>query len=170
MIRTESITSVATVAGIVFGLITAGIGVLSYKKTNENNFDVRTFESKKPFFEKQIDFYVDAMETVSKIATDSASVPEDTNHFWKIYWGRMGAVEDRGVDRAMVMFGQKLKQRETLKLAAGKTMEPECLHQASLLLAHCVKKSWEQTWRVSLGDAPEMPCEDSSFEAVRACQ
>jgi hypothetical protein len=69
MTRTESITSAATVAGIVVGLITAGLGVASYYQTNRNNFEARSFESKKPFFEKQSEFYVDAMETASKIAT-----------------------------------------------------------------------------------------------------
>jgi hypothetical protein len=81
----------------------------------------------------------------------------------------MGAVEDRGVDRAMVLFGDKLTEREKLKRAGGKTMEPRCLQLASLVLAHCVKKSWEQTWRVSLGDTPEMPCEESSLAAVSVC-
>jgi hypothetical protein len=56
-------------------------------------------------------FYFDAVEVVSKIATAPRSQSiDDIDHFWKIYYGRLAAVEDNLIDRAMVLFGDKLKK------------------------------------------------------------
>ncbi len=93
-------------------------------------------------------FYVEAMETVGKIATSESPAKEDLDRFWQLYWGRLGSVEDSQVDRAMVLFGNMIEP---------KLMPQRCLRIASLLLAHCVKSSWARTWQVKLDDPPEYP-------------
>ena len=45
----------------------------------------------------------------------------------------------------------------------------QCLQRTSLLLAHCVKKSWADTWNVKLDDPPEFPCTNESFDDVKRC-
>jgi hypothetical protein len=99
------------------------------------------------------------METVSKIATSTSPAKDDVDHFWTIYWGRLGAVEDKNVDRAMVLFGKKLTNKSSA----------DCLKNNSLLLAHCVKQSWADTWNVNLSPPTELPCNEPSFELVAGC-
>jgi hypothetical protein len=74
---------------------------------------------KKPFFEKQMTFYVDAMETVSKLANSDPTEAGVVDHFWEIYWGRLAAVEDTQVDRAMVIFGKNLTAKSAKGLLPG---------------------------------------------------
>jgi hypothetical protein len=162
----ESAPSYAAAFGIIFGAITAMLGVASYREQVASSRDqadkelaARVFEAQKPFFEKQTEFYVEAMETVSKIATSASPAKDDLDHFWALYWGRLAAVEDTNVDHAMVVFGNKLK-------SGAPQM---CLQQSSLLLAHCVKQSWADTWKVQLSLPPEVPCGDQSFNGVEAC-
>jgi hypothetical protein len=165
----ESIASIATVLGIIVALVTAVVGVLSYRATTRNDDAARTLESKKPFYERQIAIYVDAMDAASRIATHGESAPADVDKFEQLFWGRMGAVEDEDVDKAMVLFRTKLAEREEQK-QGGKPLAPKCLQLASLLLAHCVKKSWASTWKVTLTDPPELPCGGESFKSIFACR
>jgi hypothetical protein len=155
----DYVPAYAAVIGIVVGLTTAIVGVASYREQARKDLATRDFESKKPFFDKQIEFYVDAMETVSKIAVSESPTKDDIVHFWTIYWGRLAAVEDEDVDKAMVIFGKKLDSKSPAK----------CLQDNALLLAHCVKKSWENTWKVPLGEPPELPCNAQSFQIVDRC-
>jgi hypothetical protein len=156
----EVASSYATIAAIIGGFITAWVALCNYSLQREKEIFSRERETKKPFFEKQAEFYFDAVEVVSKIATGSPQPSnEDIAHFWKIYWGRLAAVEDNFVDNAMVLFGNKLTEKS-----------PKCcLNDASLLLVHCVKKSLEDSWKVQLGAPPEFPCEEASFQQVKAC-
>jgi len=156
----ELIQTYAPVTGIIFGLITAIVAVATYRETANKDLEARNFEAQKPFFEKQMEFYIDAVETVSKIATGVSPDKADVDHFWKIYWGRLAAVEDTSVDRAMVIFGGKLNNEKS---------STHCLRQSSLLLAHCIKRSWADSWRVTLAPPPELQCDESSFEAVAKC-
>jgi len=155
----ETLSSLATFGGILAGLLTAVAAIVSYEEQSNKDLAARAFEAKKPFFEKQMTFYVDAMETVSKLANSDAPEAGVVDHFWEIYWGRLAAVEDTQVDRAMVIFGKKLNAK----------VPKVCLQQVSLLLAHCVKKSWADTWQVTLDIPPELPCTGDSFAAVERC-
>jgi hypothetical protein len=137
----EVASSFATIAAVIGGLITAWGAILNYRyQSDMNNFVkekeifARERETKKTFFDKQSEFYFDAVEVVSKIATTFPNQSKgDIANFWKLYWGGLAAVEDNLVDNAMVLFGEKLDE----KSSTG------CLQDASLLLAHYVKKSLE---------------------------
>jgi hypothetical protein len=164
----EVASSYATIAAIIGGLITAWVALANYRLQSDNEnlatekeIFSRERETKKTFFDKQAEFYFDAVEVVSNIATSSPhQSKEDIAHFWKIYWGRLAAVEDNFVDHAMVSFGDKLTEKSSTA----------CLNDASLLLAHCVKKSLEDSWKVELGPPSELPCNDVSFKEVEACK
>src|SRR5262245_10204658 len=101
------------------------------------------------------------MNAVSKIANSSPPTEADLDVFWQLYWGRLGAVEDPKVEQVMVIFGALLKAK------AG----PACLQSASLLLAHCVRQSWSDTWGVDLGKPfVELPCASESFRSAQNCR
>jgi hypothetical protein len=154
-----SIPSYVAVLTAVVALITAIVAVANYRQQSAKDISAREFDAQKPFFEKQTEFYVDAMQTVSKIATKDSPAKDDVDHFWELYYGRLAAVEDTLVDRVMVQFGEMLAK----KSSSG------CLKNTSLLLAHCVKKSWGDTWKVTLGDPPELPCDEGSFRKLKVC-
>jgi hypothetical protein len=161
------VPSIAAVGGILVAVVTAWLGIESYNRDLDTrayaaNKDLqqRIFEARKPFYERQTAFYVDAMDAVSRIANSSAPTDADMDAFWQLYWGRLAAVEDSKVDAAMVAFAGLIKAKA----------RPDCLQSASLLLAHCVRQSWSDTWGVELGQPPELPCVRESFDSVRSCK
>jgi hypothetical protein len=156
----ESAPSYAAIGGVIVGFATALLALASYYSQSNKDIATRILEAKKPFFEKQMAFYVDATETASKIAVSNSPDPDNINHFWQIYWGRLASVEDKDVDRAMVVFGEQIDAKAPAK----------CLKNTSLLLAHCIKQSWEATWEVKLAPSPEFPCVNDSFTTARMCK
>jgi hypothetical protein len=149
----DCLPSFTAIGGILIAAVAAWISIATYLETSKKDTETSSRESKKPFFDKQMEFYVDALETVSKIAVTDKPVETDLQHLEQIYWGHLGAVEDRDVDQAMVKFRDRLMSKAS----------QQCLKNESLVLAHCVKKSWGTTWDVTLGDPPEFPCEKPSF-------
>lgn len=108
----EVASSFATFAAIIGGLITAWVALANYRLQSDNEnlarekeIFSRERETKKTFFDKQAEFYFDAVEVVSNKAPSSPHPSKEyIAHFWKIYWGRLAAVEDNFVDHAMVSF------------------------------------------------------------------
>src|SRR5262245_34000454 len=159
--------ALAAVGGVLVAVVTAWLGIETYARDRDarayaanKDLQSRTLEAKKPFYEKQIAFYVDAMNVASKLATSPAPNNDDIELFWQLYWGRLAAVEDTKVDEAMVLFGDLLNAKAGIS----------CLRSASLLLAHCVRQSWADTWGVKLGDPPESPCTPESFSGLKSCK
>ena len=150
---TKSINTVSVVVGIVVAVITVFLGGLRYLSQHENDVAARVRESKSIFYEKQAQLYFDAVNTVaslgSKVLLDEKSKTDALNHFWTLYYGPLGAVEDERVDAVMVIIGKLLSHLRS----------PQCsVDLAALLLAHCVKHSLECTWNVGLEQPPELPC------------
>jgi hypothetical protein len=135
------------------GLVIALGAVIAWLFAYYKDVSAREFEAKKPFFEMQRLYYADAIKTVSKIATSESPSQPDMDDFWQLYFGRLAAVESKEVDAVMVILGR----------AVGHDRTKECQRKASLLLAHCVKQSWGDTWGVELGPAPELPCTAKLF-------
>lgn len=104
-------------------------------------------DSKKKFLDKQFDLYVEAVSTVSRLTTADhyAGRERDMATFWQLYWGGLGIVEDRGVEKAMVALGQIIPEIAS---------QPELAKLASLNLSHCVKNSLSDSWTVELGRQP----------------
>ncbi|MGH6916811.1 MAG: hypothetical protein ACREJ0_03810 [Geminicoccaceae bacterium] len=104
-------------------------------------------ESKKKFLDKQFDLYVDVVSTVSRLTTNPAydGREQDLARFWQLYWGDLGIVEDRGVEKAMVALGQIIPDMAS---------RPQLARRASLNLSHCIKNSMSESWGVELGQQP----------------
>jgi hypothetical protein len=89
----ESAPSYTAIVSAFVGLVTIIVAFGTYRNQSAKDIETRTFEAKKPFFEKQMALYVDATETVSRIAGSSVPKPEDLTRFWQLYWGPLAAVE-----------------------------------------------------------------------------
>src|SRR5262249_49243708 len=68
-------------------------------------FDTRTRELRKPYDEKQLTFYADAVKAVAHLATvaedDEAKQDGSITRFWELYWGELPLVESDEVRRGM---------------------------------------------------------------------
>jgi hypothetical protein len=77
--------------------IIAGFGLwFSVGKFNQERLDAVTREAAKPFWEKQLQVYLQAADAAAEIAvqTDAGKAKDAQILFWKLYWGSMGCVED----------------------------------------------------------------------------
>ena len=104
-------------------------------------------ESRKKFLDKQFDLYVEVVSTVSRLTTDDqyGGRERDMATFWQLYWGGLGIVEDRGVEKAMVALG---------RIIPDMASQPRLAKLASLNLSHCIKNSLSESWAVVLGKQP----------------
>lgn len=100
-------------------------------------------EARKPFSEKQLELYFQAVEAASLLATLPKSHPAYgavSSDFWKLYWGALALVEDQLVANAMFNFGE----------AAKGDAPPDLLQGYALKLAHACRDSLAESWKVSL--------------------
>lgn len=119
-------------------------------------------EYKKPFWEKQLEFYLQATEataTLNAFIKDADPKREDADptrrqkwneasmKFWQLYYGQLAVLADPKVRDAMVAFGKCLRERER---ELGCT--PEQLKELSLSLANECRKSVSNSWKEPLGE------------------
>jgi hypothetical protein len=70
-------------------------------------FDTRTRELRKPYDEKQLNFYTDAARVAAHLAiVEEAKLKTDPNYlqFWELYWGELPFVESAEVRARMQVF------------------------------------------------------------------
>ena len=135
-------TTIALQIVSLFVLIVGGVFALwRYYDFTENDF-------KRPFWEKQIELYVQASGAASTLATAERGTNWDKARatFWKLYYGPLSIVEDEPVERAMVKFGKKLKEFE-----AGNGPRSK-LQNESLSLSHTIRESIGRDWKTKLGE------------------
>ena len=128
--------------------------------------EARTFESQRPYREKQIELYFEASRAASTIATSSNLQEKATaeERFWNLYWGPLSVVEDtlvvdntQGSDvaSAMVVFGRcsTLSGSDTKNYAGSESTFSRCsptdLKLVSLCLAHTVRDAIHSTWGIN---------------------
>lgn len=107
---------------------------------------LRLFEARKPFIQKRFDLYNETAAVIGRLVTLDRKSPEWTNssiRFWQLYWSELSVVEDWDVERAMVVFGEKLKAFQGREGEVG-----EDLRHAGLSLAHAIRASIQNSWRV----------------------
>jgi hypothetical protein len=128
----------ALVAPIVaaFGFFLA---ILKYFNDRTAERERRLLEANKPFLDRQLELYFEAVRTARTIATsgDPAAVAAATTRFFELYWGELALVEDEAVEGAMVAFSNALDRpapADELKLF-------------SLALAHACRESLAQSWK-----------------------
>lgn len=101
-------------------------------------------EAAKPFWDSQLELYLQASEAASIVATstDLEAVSRAEGQFWLLYWGPLAIVEDVGmekkpvaeVERAMIRYGQYIRTNPTERCR-------EKMQQLSLDLAHAMRQS-----------------------------
>jgi len=124
----------------ILALITAGIGIYQYA-------DQRAQANRQPFLEKQLALSFEASDAAAQLATETDPVKWELSrkNFWRLYWGPLGIVEDRGVEAAMVRLGQVVPRDATTP-----ALPMTELQRPSLELAHAVRELVLRSWNVSL--------------------
>lgn len=120
----------------------------------------RRLEASKPFLEKQLQLYGEAVRTTVAIATapDGDAKDAASRRFEELFWGELALVEDKDVESAMLAFRDELegaKSADTLKLL-------------SLALAHACRQSLSRSWKTPEWEShyqqkptnPEQPAAD----------
>jgi hypothetical protein len=97
-----------------------------------------------PFLTKQLELSFDASDAASSLAVETDPVKWDAARrtFWHLYWGTLSIVEDKGVETAMVNFGEVVPSNPVSEI----TLPVVTLHKPSYELAHAIRdlvlKSW----------------------------
>ncbi len=151
----SKIDLVETVIKILQGMaIIAGIWATYYayrKQSNENRMremeqlHQTAREFRKSFYEKQLQYYTEAVEATSTLATEekgSEDYLKARKTFYRLFWGRLSLVEDKTVEKQMVHFDNLLKDYER----ENGDISPEVLKQASLRLSHDASKYIINVW------------------------
>lgn len=137
--RAEGV-NLTTVVPWLLTLLTAGFGIWQF--TTEQAQSNRV-----PFLTEQLKLAFEASDTAARLATetDAAKWEAARQNFWRLYWGPLGIVEDRGVEAAMVALGRVVPP------APGTPGLPmRSLEQPSLQLAHAARDLILDSWRVNL--------------------
>src|SRR5262245_23561547 len=118
-------------------IITAVVAVLVFLAGVLQFISTQRIEASKPFLQKKLERCEQAIDTAATIALAEGNVDTDTvNRFWRLYWGLMGLVEKKDVERAMVDFGNALKNQS----------ERGTLRERSLAIAHACREEMARDW------------------------
>jgi hypothetical protein len=143
---------VAIIAGIV-AVVSALIAYMAQVSAARSQSQVallqlsaqHAHERQKPFVEAQLKYYFEATETATSIprTSDGNAREKLVRRFWQLYWGPLAVVEDKGVEAAMVAYGEQLENdpRDATKL-----------DMLSLGLAHACRSSLKRLWVPELGN------------------
>jgi len=102
-------------------------------------------EYRKSFYEKQLQYYIEAAEVVAIISTEEKGTEEYTRakkNFYRLFWGKLSIVEDKTIEKRMIQFRTLLEKYEQNEGNVTK----EDLEQASLNLAHDASKYTINVW------------------------
>lgn len=128
-------------------------GVLSAAMLNlYRNFRSARAARRLPFLEAQLDACLRACRAAGGIVA-SRSTKERNAHeieFWALYWGELVIVEDRDVESAMVIFGERLcdkalEERDRISWL-------RLLEQDALRLAKSVRNLILKSWKITLSE------------------
>lgn len=82
---------------IVFGGLFA---LMTYVDAANKDQDARLRELQRPYYDKQLDLYLEAARVAAHLAasppTDPVAKEELVARFWELYWGQLAFVESRG--------------------------------------------------------------------------
>ncbi len=114
-------------------------------------------QAQSPFLRKQLDLYFETAQVAGKLVVytpDDKEWAETEQRFWALYWSELSMVEDRRVEEAMVTLSKRLydytasrKMTKEHNQSFDDTKGKQPLSNASLELAHAIRKSIESAWR-----------------------
>ena len=127
------VSTLVAVGGLIWG-------ITSFLITSRVQSETRQLEARKPFLERQLTLYTEVTQNAAILATsnDLDAIEQARQRFWELYWGELSMVENRGVEYAMVKFGQCLNE--------GCSQEE--LRPLALDLAHACRESLAASWGV----------------------
>lgn len=121
-------------------------GIVQFSVAQRLQAESRHLEARKPFLDRQLILYTEITRTAAVLA--AGALPGDDHlrgeaerRFWELYWGELALVEDRGVEAAMVEFGDAIK--------AGGMRNVPTLRLPSLALARACRNSLAESWGVA---------------------
>jgi hypothetical protein len=125
----------------VLSLLTITAGIWQYA-------DKRAQSNKEPFLRKQLELSFEASDVAARLATESdpEEWEEARKSFWRLYWGTLAMVEDRGVESAMVKLGKIVPKEPTTTSVLPMTT----LETPSLELAYAARLLILASWKVDL--------------------
>lgn len=135
---TKIVQGVAIAVGIFFTYMT-------YAGKSKEDSAQTAKEFRKTFYEKQFQFYTEATDAASILATEdfgSKDYLEARKTFKRLYWGRAGIVEDDTFCSSMIAFNSALIAYE----ADVNEDSLDMLKSASLKLAHDVSRYTVNVW------------------------
>lgn len=124
--------------------VIAAIGILAglyqYLQTEAIN-------AARPHLERQLAWCEEAVETAAAIATAEVPAPKDVARFWQMYWGVMGLIEDRDIERVMEAFGSALDPVMARPEAPAEVREePVNLKRRALAIARACRQTLARNW------------------------
>ena len=142
----DSFCKVVGMIGIILG---GGWTVVTYLQNAKIAAEAAAREAQKPFLDKRLELYIQAVSSVATIGTSSnpKDIAEAKINFWNLNWGPLALVEDEEVQNKMDAVAQCLRKK------------PQCeakeIRELAENLAHSCKKSISSEWGVTL--APGKP-------------
>jgi hypothetical protein len=126
---------------VVLTLLTALVGIWQFTAQQQQ-------ANRQPFLQKQLELCFQATEVAGRLASESDPVEWEKARvtFWRLYWGPLSIVEDRGVERAMVALA-RLVPKDKVTPAE---LPMSSLGEPSYNLAHSVRKLILANWKVDL--------------------
>lgn len=139
----DALCKIIATIGLVIG---GGWSLVTYLLGRKDQAKTAAIEAKKPFNEKRLERYIEAVSAAATIATstDEKETDEAKKHFWCLYWGELALFEDTDVERAMVQLGKALER------------ENESMHELkglALALAHACRDSLGRSWSVDVSES-----------------
>ena len=158
----------------VIGLLTLLGAAIAFFYHWHSDIEVRDRESRRPFLDTQLKIYAKVLPVVAKIrrlSSDPATAASSNEYkaavadFWDSYWGEMAMVEDKKVERVMVLFGRSLDaDAHPERIACAKSKD-----EIALALDHCTRDSLAAGWGLQHFEANEY-CTDGNLDSLaRAC-
>lgn len=140
-----SLTTLVVAAGFLFG-------VYQFKTQHDREF-------KKALWEKQLNYYLEAAQAASTLASfnenDEKDIqPEMTKarvRFWQLYYGELAIIEDPNVSDAMKEYGRCLRGYKR-----GECNQSE-LKQHARVLAQAFRNAVAKSWDEPLGQIEQRP-------------
>jgi hypothetical protein len=106
----------------------------------------RKLEATRPFLERQLKLYPEALQVAAVLATSTDATERSIAvALLAAYWGELALVENQEVEAAMVAFGVALKEQASLQ-----ELESLCLQ-----LARACRLSLDRSWGIDAWTSPD---------------
>jgi hypothetical protein len=141
----DMIAGVGTLIAAFAGIGTLLWGVRTYS-------DTKTRSGREPFLKEQFSLCFEASNLAARLATENDPDKWDDarRDFWRLFYGPLCIVENREVALAMVAVGNLIPKPDRPR-PDQVPIAAETYRDASIQLAHKIRKLIQDAWGVDLG-------------------